>query len=839
MQSCEEKCFSKLVTELQASAEEVASLAKESESEKEIYTEFEILLEKFSPILIELKQNDKIMDRPPVRKAVESLEKELRRAKDLIQNIGSRSPLKQMEDLTQDLGRSLGLVLFASIDVSPEIKEKVATLHKELMNTKFNNAILSPSPSPSANPSPRPSQESGFVSEIDSEREIEEESITLSIEEIVLQLKYGNDEEFRLALMGLRDFIKDQEIDKEWINDEGIIPILFTRLGSNKPSSRLSIIQMLRILASDSNEKKEKMADVGFLSLLVKSLTRDEDERREAVGLLLELSEISAVRRRIGRIQGCIVMLVTMLNGDDPTASHNAGKLLFALSSNTQNALHMAEAGYFKPLVHCLKEGSDMSKILMATAISRMELTDPSRASLGEDGAIEPLVKMFKTGKLEAKLSALNALQNLSMLTENTQRLISSGIVLPLLQLLFSVTSVLMTLREPAAAILARIAQSESILVNQDVAQQMLSLLNLSSPVIQFHLLQALDSIASHSRASKVRKKMKENGALQLLLPFLTETNIKNRTAALNLLFTLSNDSPEDLMEQLGEAHLNNIVNIASSSVSESEKAAAIGILSNLPIGNKKATDTFRKSNLLPILISILSSSESTSTCTAKWLMEGIAGLFIRFTTASDRKLQLLSAELGTIPLLVKLLSNGSLVAKCRAATSLAQLSQNSLALRKSKSRWTCMSPSLEAFCEVHDGYCNVKRTFCLVKAGAISPLIKILEGEERGADEAVLDALATLLQDEIWESGSNYIAKMSVFPGIMKVLEFGNVKAREKALWILERIFRIEEHRTQYGPSAQIFLIDLAQTGDSKLTSAVAKVLAQLELLQPQSSYF
>ncbi|KAG9138256.1 hypothetical protein Leryth_001466, partial [Lithospermum erythrorhizon] len=43
--------------------------------------------------------------------------------------------------------------------------------------------------------------------------------------------------------------------------------------------------------------------------------------------------------------------------------------LLKALSSNTQHALNMAEAGYFKPLVHYLKEGSDMSKILMATAI--------------------------------------------------------------------------------------------------------------------------------------------------------------------------------------------------------------------------------------------------------------------------------------------------------------------------------------------------------------------------------------------------------------------------------------------------------------------------------------
>ncbi|KAG8656701.1 U-box domain-containing protein 44 [Manihot esculenta] len=827
MQTCESRSFSE---------EEVASLANNSESDKEGFTEFALLLDKFTPILIELKENGKVMDRPPVRAAVDSLENELRRAKELIKSTGnSKSPIKQMEYMTQDLGRSLGLVLFASIDVSREIKEKVSALHKELMSAKF---ITSLSTSPC--PSPRPSQEYGSVSEMDSEREIEEETVTLSTEDVVLQLKYGNDEEFKLALWGLRDIINDQSIDKEWINNEGVIPILFNRLGSSKPRSRLTIIQMLRILASVNTENKEKMADVGSLSLLVKSLTRDVDERREAVGLLLELTEISAVQRRIGRIQGCIVMLVSMLNGDDPTACHDAGKLLVALSNNTQNALHMAEAGYFKPLVRYLKEGSDMGKILMATAISRIELTDQSRASLGEEGAIEPLVKMFKTGKLEAKLSALNALQNLSMLTENIQRLISSGIVVPLLQLLFSVTSVLMTLREPASAILARIAQSESILVNKDVAQQMLSLLNLSSPVIQFHLLQALNSIASHSRASKVRKKMEESGAVQLLLPFLTESNLKNRTAALNLLYTLSKDSPEELMEQLGEYQLNNIVNIICSSTSEGEKAAAIGILSNFPISKKKATDVLKKSNLLPILVSIMSSSESTSMPRTNWLMECIAGLFIRFTVASDKKLQLLSAELGVIPLLVKLLSSGSVVAKCRAATSLAQLSQNSLALRKSrKSRWTCIPHSAEAFCEVHDGYCIVKNTFCLVKAGAVSPLIKILEREEREADEAVLDALATLLQDEIWENGSNYIARMSVFQAIIKVLESGNVKAQEKALWILERIFRIEEHRTQYGESAQVVLIDLAQNGDPRLKSLVAKVLAQLELLQPQSSYF
>lgn len=99
------------------------------------------------------------------------------------------------------------------------------------------------------------------------------------------------------------------------------------------------------------------MADVGPLSTLVKSLAGDEEERREVVGLLLELCDLVNVRRRLGRIQGCIVMLVSILKGDDQIASYDARKLLNVLSGNTQNVLYMAEAGYFKPMVQHLIEG--------------------------------------------------------------------------------------------------------------------------------------------------------------------------------------------------------------------------------------------------------------------------------------------------------------------------------------------------------------------------------------------------------------------------------------------------------------------------------------------------
>lgn len=796
-------------------------------------SEFALFVERIAPVITDLKEIE-AADAAPIREAVESLENELNRSRNLVRNSDSICSVREIEDVVHDLGRCLGLVLLACLDVSVEIKDSIGALHKEMIGVKFDSDA-------SIGSSDRHNNDNEIVECIQNvDVGGNEDLIVLDADDLALHLKKGSDEEFRVALSELRKLIGEGLVENEWIIDKEIVQILLNRLSSSKHNSRLAIILILRSLASKNDDIKEKMADVGALSAIARSLTRDVEERREAVGLLLSLSVILRVRQRMGKVQGCIVMLVAMLNGDDPSASQDAEKLLTALSGNTQNALHMAEAGYFKPLVQYLKKGTDMNKILMATALSRMELTDQSRAALGDEGSIQALVKMFNSGKLEAKLSSLGALQNLSTLTENVQRLISSGIVAPLLQLLFSVTSVLMTLREPASAILASVAQSELILINQDVAQQMLSLLSLSSPVIQYHLLRALNSIVSHSSASMVRVKMKESGAVQLLLPFLTVSNTEIRTTALSLLFILSKDMAGELTEQLDEAHLNVITNIISVSTSEKEKAAALGVLSNLPVNNKKATALLIKAHLLPTVVSLLGLHTSTSTPATSCLLESSTGVLVRFTVPWDKKLQRVTAELGVIPLLVKLLSIGSPLTKCKAATSLAQLSQNSLSLSKAKaSRWMCVRPSTQAFCEVHDSYCFIKSTFCIVKAGAISPLVHILEGKDREADEAVLDALATLMQDEIWENGSKTIAKVSGVQAIIRVLEVGSVKAQERALWMLERIFRIEAHREQYGESAQVMLIDLAQNGAPTLKSTIAKILAHLQLLQMQSSYF
>lgn len=830
------RSFSELVLELVASADEVVSLAKDSEIDTEALSEFAMYIEKLSPILDTMREDKVIMDTPSIRSAIGSLEAELQRARNCIinKNIcldGQRFDV--IQQLTHDLGRSLGLLLFASIGVSLDLKDKLGILHKEMMNAKFEQSYCCSS-----------NESTGeIVEEVMNDDHLcgdKEEFMIMGMEreDVALQLKYGNDDEFKNSLMGLEILLRDKVIDCEWITDEGIVSILLNRLGSSKCIDRLSIIKVLRRIALENHQTKETMADINSLTTLVKSLARDEMERREAVGLLMDLSELSSVRRRIGRIQGCIIMLVAIVNGNDPVSSNDAGKLLAALSCNTQNALLMAEAGYFHPLIQHLKEGSEMSKILMATALSRMILTEKTRASIGEIGAIQPLVIMFKTGKLEAKLSALNALQNLSLSTKNISYIVNSGILPPLLQLLFCVTSSLMSLREPASAILATISCSDSILEHRDLPEQLLSLLNMSNPKIKCNILQALNSILSQLGASEVRSKMNQNGAMQLLLPLINETDNKIRMAALNLLYTISQNL------SIEEHYLPNVVNIISSSSSEAEKAAAVGLLSNIPLSDKKAIDKLKRLNLLPILVSLMGSLSSLSTSTTtRWLEECVAGVFIRFTLPSDKKLQLYAAEMGVIPILVKFLSNGSIKAKSRAATSLTQLSQNSLSsgmFRNSRWGYCVPSPTTDGFCEIHKGYCSVKGNFCLVKAGAVPHLIHVLKGDEREADEEVLVTIATLLQDEIWEAGSNFIAKISGgVEAIIRVLEVGSIKAKETALWILERVFRIEGHKGKYGGSAQVVLIELSHRGEPTLRSMLAKLLTQLELLQEQSSYF
>ena len=91
---------------------------------------------------------------------------------------------------------------------------------------------------------------------------------------------------------------------------------------------------------------------------IVRSLGRRVEERKLAVALLLELSKSNLIRECIGKVQGCILLLVTMSNSDDNRAARDARELLENLSFSDENVVQMAKANYFKHLLQRLTTGS-------------------------------------------------------------------------------------------------------------------------------------------------------------------------------------------------------------------------------------------------------------------------------------------------------------------------------------------------------------------------------------------------------------------------------------------------------------------------------------------------
>eukprot|EP00250_Pteridium_aquilinum_P004174 c14403_g2_i1 orf=320-3346(+) len=686
-------------------------------------------------------------------------------------------------------------------------------------------------------------------------KEWRERNTVICITAANTKLQSDLEEDKLSALKELHRLSEERPIHRQWIQEEGLIPVISSLLSNNnKNHIRRTALATLCSLAVDFPVVKEEIADSGAIQHAVRSLARDVKEGRQAVALLLELSGEPSVCEKIGKVQGCILLLVTMSNSANQEAAEDAKQLLRNLSSNIQNVVQMAEANYFKPLVQRLLEGPEMTKTLMASALARMGLTDQSKATIATEGALSPLVKMISSTKLEAKTAALGALQNLSTHPGNRDLMINAGVIPPLLQLLFSVTSVFMNLKEQAAATLANLATASpmetgtdacsTILDSDDTICQLLSLLNLVGPVNQGHLLRALHGMASPATASSVRAKMRGGSAVQLLLPFCELNDAEVRVNAVKLLYSLSQDwANEEIPEHFGPTYIQALVKLLESS-REDEKVAAAGIISNLPENDSRLTEMLRVAEALPALIELLriGGSKTSSRMSRDQLLKTASRALIRFTLPSDTRLQRLTAEHNAIPLLVQVLAVGSQLAKKEAATVLGQLSENSIKLCSpilpSRGFW-CFSTTAEEGCKVHIGHCSVKSSFCLIEADAVAPLVQMLEERESEAHEAALTALQTLMKDETWERGAQVIAEAQGLQSLVRLLSVGTAGAKERAAWMLERFFRAEKYRSEFGVQAQMPLIDLAQRGTLTTRSLAAKGLAHLKILHNQSTYF
>ncbi|CAJ2663085.1 unnamed protein product [Trifolium pratense] len=664
--------------------------------------------------------------------------------------------------------------------------------------------------------------------------------------------QFGDDDEVINSLKTLQDLCEQREQHREWLMLEDYILVLIQILGSRNRDIRNHALVILCILAKDNEEAKERIVTVdNAIESIVHSLGRRPEERKLAVALLLELSKYDLAREHIGKVQGCILLLLTMSNGDDNQAAEDATELLDNLSYSDQNVILMAKANYFKHLLQRLSTGADDVKMIMAKTLAEMELTDHNKESLFAGGVLAPLLHLFLHNDLQVKTVATKALRNLSSLKTNGLEMIRQRAVRPLLDLLFHHSIHTSSLWEDVAAIIMQLAASTisqdaqtSVLLldSDDDVFNLFPLVSVTQPGVQQNIIQTFYVLCQSPSSSHIRTKLNQCSAIPELVRLCENENLNLRASAVKLFSCLVESCDESIiLENVGQKCINTLLKILESSSDEEEILSAMEIICHLPEIDQ-ITQWILDAGILPIIYKSVQDGRDRDLQKSN-LVEKAIGALRRFTVPTNLEWQKIAAETGIITVLVQLLESGTTLTKQRAATCLTEFSKSSVKLSrpipKQKGLLCCFSTPKEIGCNVHGGICTVKSSFCLLEAQAIGPLTKNLGESDYGVCEASLDALLTLIEGDRIESGGKVLSKENAIPLIIKFLSSSSLGLQEKSLQVLESLFQLVEFKQMYGASAQMPLVDLTQRSNGRVRSMSARVLAHLNVLHDQSSYF
>ncbi|KAL4622108.1 hypothetical protein ACB092_06G274000 [Castanea dentata] len=673
----------------------------------------------------------------------------------------------------------------------------------------------------------------------------------ITIGSIKPKLNSEEEEEVLQSLEQLQELCEQRDLHREWVILEDYVPTLIQLLAKNREIRNRALL-ILCILAKDSDDAKERIVKAdNAIESIVRSLGRRVGERKLAVELLLELSKCHLARDCIGNVQGCILLLVTMSSSDDSQAARDAQALLENLSFSDLNIIQMAKANYFRHLLQRLSTGPEDVKLTMATTLAEMELTDHNKESLFEGGVLGPLLHFVSHGDTHMKNVAAKALRNLSSLPKNGLQMIKEAAVRPLLDSLFNHSTSSSSLREHAAGTIMHLAVSTvsqessqipvSLLESDEDILMLFSLINLTGPEIQQSIIQTFQALCQSPSAPIIKTKLSQCAAVQVLVQLCEHDDLCVRANAVKLFCCLSEGGDEvTLVEHVNQKCIETLLKIIKSSKDEEEIASVMGIVSNLP-ELTQITQWLLDAGALPIIFSHLHNGKQNNPYKNQ-LIENAVGAICRFVVPTNLEWQKSAAGTGIIPLLVQLLESGTTLTKKRAAISLCRFSESSLVLSRlipKRKGFLCFSAPPETVCPVHGGICSIESSFCLIEADAVRPLVRILGEHDPGACEASLDALLTLIEGERLQSGSKVLGEANAIPPIIKFLGSPSPSLQEKAIHALERIFRLVDFKMKYGALAQMPLVDLTQRGSGSVKSLAARILAHLNVLHDQSSYF
>ncbi|KAL7085684.1 hypothetical protein ACP275_14G294000 [Erythranthe tilingii] len=682
------------------------------------------------------------------------------------------------------------------------------------------------------------------------------------------------------ALKFVQHLCLNNPVNKQVIRNADLIPMIVDVLKSSSRRVRCTSLETLRIVVEEDSDNKEIMAEGVTVRTIVKFLSHEQSkEREEAVSLLYELSKSERLCEKIGSVNGAILILVGLAssNSENLITVEKADKTLDNLAQCENNVRQMAESGRLQPLLTLLLEGSQETKLSMATYLGELVLNNDARVYVARTVGFS-LVNLMKHNNMQSREAALKALNQISSYEESAKILIEAGILPPLVKDLFTVGSnqLPMRLKEVSATILANVVNSghdfDSIpvgpgrqtLASEETIHNLLHLISNTGPTIECKLIQILVGLTNPpaTSVSSVVYAIKSSGATNSLVQFIEAPQRDLCVASLKLLQNLSPHMGNELASSLRgpSGQLSSLIALVSeSAVITEEQAAAVCLLADLPEQDKGLTRQMLNEGAFQSFISRIVSIRQGETRGNRFMtpyLEGLVKVLSRITFAlSEQSAFQVCRENNLASLFIELLqTNGLDNVQMASATALENLSQETKNLTKlpeypppsfCASIFPCLSKPavITGLCRVHRGACSLKETFCLLEGQAVDKLVALLDHKNEKVVEASLAALATLLDDGvvIEEGVQVLIDAEGVKPILDVLLEKRTENLTRRAVWTVERLLRSEEiaYVVADDPNVSTALVDSFQHGDYRTKQIAERALMHVDKIPNFSSIF
>ncbi|PIM98660.1 Ubiquitin--protein ligase [Handroanthus impetiginosus] len=646
------------------------------------------------------------------------------------------------------------------------------------------------------------------------------------------------------ALDQMKELVRVNSINKDWISIGGLTDVAVNMIGSSlNEGVKKKLLMTLKDIMDGHARNKEIFIENHGIEKIVPCLGSRSSITNVAMELLYEVlidrsNWNTLYCRKLSEQCDAIPLLVFLVKNPVHETAKIAEEILVKLCETDENIIQAAKVNWFRPLVDKVIQGSASARISMVKELLTIELDEEKLKLLGENSIIPTLLEMA-SGNIESKEVSLNAIIKLSTFHHNKHLIAAAGGFPLIINLLLSSHVVVITAK--CAEVLANLSSNgdgTKFLVDEKGLQ--VDLESVTGVLLAFQQnLNSLDAIRRpalrallgicQSEGGLVKSAVLSARGVSVVLALLDDSNQEIRELAINLLSLFSQHEPEGVVEYLLKPRrLEALVGFLENSDKGNVQMAAAGLLANLPKSETSLTEKLIELGGLKAIIDILRSGSMEA-------KENALSALFRFTDPTNLESQHMVVKLGAHPLITRLLKAESVTASARSAALLGDLSMRSreLCSTSGKHNFFCFPRTRLPICPAHGGVCSVETTFCLVKAGALPDLVRLLQAKVHATSYEAIQTLSTLVREDSPQRGANVLHENGAIGPTIEVLRWGSESLKGEALGLLEKVFMSREMVDIYGLTARVPLMQLTGRSifqDGHLQRKAAKVLLRIE---------